>query len=257
MRLIVNADDFGLTVNVSRGIMEGMRRGIITDTSAIVNADDFSASAELARENGITEMGIHCLLTMGRPVLPKSQVSSLVDKDGRFYTHEVFRHKEIDICEAEAELEAQIQKLLRSGLKLNHIDSHHGIMGKSKEMTELFCSLSVKYGVPIRNEWSREENSDEMQTKLNRLGIRAADLVYFNHGTPYHTVPDVLRFLEDALASRETVEIGCHPGHSDDVLRRISVLNDDREKELETVTDQRLIDYICENGIELIPFSEL
>lgn len=256
MRLIINADDFGLTMNVSRGILEGMKKGIITDTSAIANTDDFQRCAALALKNGLNEMGLHCLLTMGEPVLPAEKIPSLVDKDGRFYPRDIFMEKDVNMDEVEAELEAQISRLVGSGLKMNHIDSHHGVMLKSKDMTELFCRIAKKYQVPIRNEWSRTDKG-QMMDNLKKMGIKATDMLYFNHGIPYHTVQDLLKFLEYAYPRYETVEIGCHPGYSDDTLRRISVLNDDREKELETVKDQRITRYIEEKEIILISYSKM
>ena len=50
---IINADDYGLTINVSKAIILGLKKGILTDTNAIVNTPDFKASAEMAQSHGI------------------------------------------------------------------------------------------------------------------------------------------------------------------------------------------------------------
>ncbi|MBR2788734.1 MAG: ChbG/HpnK family deacetylase [Erysipelotrichaceae bacterium] len=259
MKLLINADDYGLTMNVSKGILHGLKEGCLTETSAIVSCDDFPEAAKMAIENGIYEMGLHCLLTVNRPIIDPHYVPSLVDENGKFYSRKEFMNKEISIKEAEMELEAQIQLLLSTGLKLNHIDTHHGFMLKSREMFDLFVKLAKKYDVPLRNEISHElpEDHDEYIRKLEENNIRMVDLTYFNHGTPCHTIEDVMTFLKDAMNRYETVEIGCHPGYSDEQLRKISILNDDRENDLSVMTSKELKDFIRENRIELIGYESL
>ena len=85
MKLIINADDYGLTINVSKAIILGLKKGILTDTNAIVNTPDFKASAEMAHSHGIHEMGLHCLLTMGKPLSHPESIPSLVNEKGMFY----------------------------------------------------------------------------------------------------------------------------------------------------------------------------
>lgn len=82
--LIVNADDFGVTAGVSRGILDAVRHGIVRSTTAMVNLPgeaDLDADAASLRGLGI---GLHLNLTWGRPVAPADRVASLVDGDGRF-----------------------------------------------------------------------------------------------------------------------------------------------------------------------------
>lgn len=85
MKLIVNADDYGITMKVSEGIVLGMKQGLITDTSALVNSVHFERSSAMALEAGITAMGVHLNLTFMTPVLEASAVQSIVNESGRFY----------------------------------------------------------------------------------------------------------------------------------------------------------------------------
>lgn len=255
MKLIVDADDFGLTLNVSKAILKGISEGIITDTNAIVNTLDFKSSAVMALDLGIHKMGIHLLLTVGKPVLPVDEVKSLVNEKGYFFSREEFKTKEIDINEVEKELEAQIQVFLETGLKLNHINTHHGFMNKSKEMTDLFIKLANKYHVPLRNEASRY-GSEELVKYYENHGIVMTDYVYFNRQTPHHTVDAIKDYLNDACRQYKYLEIGCHPGYSDDYLRKISPLNDDREKELEVVMNENLKRFIDDKQITRISYSD-
>jgi len=77
-RLIVNADDFGLTPGVSAGILDAHRHGIVTSTTVLVTADIDGEQLARARDSGIG-MGIHVNLTLGKPLTP---ARSLVDGNG-------------------------------------------------------------------------------------------------------------------------------------------------------------------------------
>jgi len=82
-RLIVNADDFGLTQGVSRGILEAGRTGIVTSTTLLVNREIPPAQLEELQASGLG-VGVHLNLTLGAPVSSPRRVSSLVDAEGRF-----------------------------------------------------------------------------------------------------------------------------------------------------------------------------
>lgn len=255
MRLVINADDFGLTKGVSQGILDGMKHGVISDTSAITNTCDFEESAKLAMKQGVTSMGIHLLLTMGKPLLPIQDVQSLVKADGYFCKHVELVNMQFDIEEVRKELEAQITCFLKTGLALNHIDTHHGFMNISKEMAMLFEQLAKKYQVPLRNEGARI--SIDKRVIEPDSSVYKTEMLYFNHGTPHHILDHILAFLHDAQQQYDSVEIGCHPGYSDEGLRQISVLNHDREIELEIFKDAHLKAYIQEHNIALHSYTTL
>lgn len=256
MKLIVNADDYGLTRGVSQAILDGMREGIITDTSALVTAPGFEESAAMALDVGVREMGLHVLLTMGKPALPTEKVLSLVNKEGNFYTRDEFLRRKIDIAEAEAEIEAQIGKLLKTGLKLNHIDSHHGLMNQNASMRDLFIRIGTKYDKPVRNEASRYCKK-EVERIYFEKGLRMAEHFYVNHhSVSAHKTEHVLQYLEEALKQYRLVEIACHPGYNDEELEKISVLNKDRETDFAVFMNEEIKKYIRDNGIELVSYTD-
>jgi len=79
-RLIVNADDFGLTPGVSAGILAARRHGLVTSTTVLVTADPDREQLARARAEGLG-LGLHVNLTLGRPL---TGARSLVDASGRF-----------------------------------------------------------------------------------------------------------------------------------------------------------------------------
>src|SRR5215510_11634871 len=81
-RLIVNADDFGFTNGVNKGIVQSYKQGIVTSTTIMANGQAFDEAVELARENPGLGVGCHLSIVGGRPVAPATQIRSLLESDG-------------------------------------------------------------------------------------------------------------------------------------------------------------------------------
>ena len=82
-QLIINADDFGLTEGVTKGISESILSGTVTRTSALMCTNGSEWIKKYA--NGLDgKIGLHLQLTDGTPLLPKEEVLSLVDAEGNF-----------------------------------------------------------------------------------------------------------------------------------------------------------------------------
>jgi len=129
-RLIVNADDFGLTAGVNRAILELNRLGTLTSATLMALADATTEAASLATNSPSLGAGCHIVLVDGSPVLPASQLPTLVDPTtGRFrptlgkFVRDLFLGR-IRANEIEAETEAQIARARSMGLSLTHIDTH-------------------------------------------------------------------------------------------------------------------------------------
>ena len=88
--LIVNADDYGLTAGVSRGIIDAHRGGIVTSTTLLVNRPVDPALIEALQSSGLG-VGLHMNLTLGPPVAPAKRVASLLDGEGAFTRDEIGR----------------------------------------------------------------------------------------------------------------------------------------------------------------------
>jgi hopanoid biosynthesis associated protein HpnK len=129
-RLIVNADDFGLTPGVNRAIMELHAAGLVTSTSLMARAGATDEAIELARATPSLGVGCHIVLVDGEPVLPPQKIPSLVDaRTGRFPDSlTTFLLKlltgRIRAEEIEAEAAAQIAHLQQREVQLTHIDTH-------------------------------------------------------------------------------------------------------------------------------------
>ena len=129
-RLIVNADDFGLTSGVNRAIAELHAAGAVTSATLMARASAASEAIEIARSTPTLGVGCHIVLVDGTPVLPPDRIASLIDaRSGHFHsTLSAFLPRlltgRIDSSEIEAEATAQIALLQNRGLDLTHIDTH-------------------------------------------------------------------------------------------------------------------------------------
>jgi chitin disaccharide deacetylase len=129
-RLIVNADDFGLTPGVNRAIIELHAAGLVTSTSLMARAAATDEAIELACATPSLGVGCHVVLVDGEPILPPEKIPSLVDATtGRFrdsltaFLLRLFTGR-IRAKEIEAEAAAQIAHLQQRGVRLTHIDTH-------------------------------------------------------------------------------------------------------------------------------------
>ncbi len=127
--LIVNADDYGHTPGVARGIRQAHASGIVTSTTAMMNRPGVEKELqEAARACPDLGLGVHLVLTAGSPVLPPRQIPTLVDADGRFFRQGELeaRLEAVNPEEARAEWRAQIEKFCAAlGHPPDHLDSHH------------------------------------------------------------------------------------------------------------------------------------
>lgn len=129
-RLIVNADDFGLTPGVNRAIIELHAAGLVTSTSLMARAGATDEAIELARATPSLGVGCHVVLVDGEPKLPPEKIPSLVDaRTGHFpnslttFLARLFTGR-IRAEEIEAEAAAQIAHLQQRGVRLTHFDTH-------------------------------------------------------------------------------------------------------------------------------------
>ena len=130
IRLVINADDFGMTPEISRGIIQAHRTGIVTSTSLLGNCADLESARALLADAPTLGVGIHLSLIGGHPVSDPARLPSLTDGGGRFLTRssEFFARwlkGQIDEGEVDRELDAQIARARAAGIVPDHLDTHH------------------------------------------------------------------------------------------------------------------------------------
>ncbi|MDR3564972.1 MAG: chitin disaccharide deacetylase [Negativicutes bacterium] len=247
-RLIINADDLGLTPGCNAGIVRGLTQGIVSDTTLMVNTDYTQAAVNLLKEHGISQAGLHLNLTFGVPLSPLAEVPSLVDENGRFFRKIARSVGGLKPQEVEKELRAQVARFGETGLHMTHLDSHHhahiypGIFA-------MVLSLAKELAVPLR------QTSTALREKITSAGVATTDafsLDFYDKGV---TLENLQQIIRDHTG--EVLEIMCHPAEAGELIYTISDYNSRREEELAILTSAAMKAFLRENDITLISFAEL
>jgi chitin disaccharide deacetylase len=286
-RLIINADDFGLTAGVNRAVVEAHEHGVVTSATLMANGPAFADAIDLARSRPRLGVGCHIVLLDGAPLLDATAVRSLLDRgnsSGPLFREGITRFGtlalvgRLDENEIEAEATAQIRKLQAAGISVTHLDSHKHTHLFPRVLRPLLRA-AARCGVKaIRNPFERMQGSQLSAspslwrrwaevgvlrglTRQFREAVRQAEI-----STPDGTLAIVatgslnerlLRLMVDNLPEG-TWELVCHPGYNDADLRGIRTrLRESREQELSILTSSFTRDLLAVNGIEMISFREL
>ena len=244
--VIVNADDFGLTRGVSRGILEAHRKGIVTSTTLIVNRPADPALLVELNASGLG-VGLHLNLTLGAPVANPTRVPSLVDSEGQFIRDAREAAKRAKRDEARIELGTQIDAFRKiMGKFPTHLDSHHHI-GRHEPILELVLEFARAIKVPLRSQ------DAQVRDAARKLKLRTPDHFMGESGPePYWSAERVLAQLS-ALRGGVS-EFMTHPGYFDEELA-YSRYGKQRETELRGLTDPRARELIAREGIRLAHFG--
>jgi chitin disaccharide deacetylase len=274
-RLIINADDFGLTSGVNRAIVQAHEHGVVTSATLMANGQAFEQAIALAQSRPRLGVGCHIVLVDGAPLLDQTLVRSLLDQrgnSGRPHFHQGISRfgvlallRQLDENEIEAEATAQIRKLQAAGITVSHIDSH--------KHTHLFPRVRA-----IRNPFERIQGSQlaaspSLWRRWTEVGILRGLVRQFREAvrqagiaTPDGTLAIVatgslnerlLRLMVENLPDG-TWELVCHPGYNDADLRAVQTrLRESREQELRILTSPSTRDLLAANGIEIVSFREL
>jgi chitin disaccharide deacetylase len=129
-KVIVNADDFGMSAEVNRAIVEAFDKNVISSATLMTNMPGFEEACELAHHHRLQgRIGVHLNLTAGYPLsAPIQRCSRFCDEIGMFrYRQTHFQLSKDEKVAVETEIAAQIKACLDHGLFPTHLDSHHHI----------------------------------------------------------------------------------------------------------------------------------
>lgn len=283
-RLIINADDFGLTPGVNRGIVEAHGHGMVSSATLMANGPAFDDAVRLAQAAPRLSVGCHVVLVDGAPLLDKSQVLSLLanrDNAARFadsisaFAFRAFSGR-LDPAQLEAEASAQIRKLQSSGISVSHLDAHKHTHIFPRVLRPLLRAAGNCGVRAIRNPfegarrllgrpglWLRASQLAGLGTlaPIFRREVRRAGMI-----TPDGSVgiaatgrldERLFRLMMDNLPEG-TWELVCHPGYNDEQLGGVRTrLRDSRVSELQLLTAQHTRSLLSAAGIELISYRDL
>ena len=245
--LIVNADDFGRTPGINRGVLEAHTHGIVTSATLMVNYPAAAEAAALAKDHAALGVGLHVQLTGGgTPSSPPEQVRSLLDGSGRFHA-KPDALAGADPRELLAEARAQLRRFRElTGRRPTHFDSHHHAH-KLPAVLEALVTLAWETGLPVRGA------SAEVRARLRSEGLPTTDHFiedFYARGATLEGLIAVLVRLEPG-----TTELMCHPAVVDDELRATSGYAEPRARELEVLLHQGVRQALQAAGVRLVTFA--
>ena len=227
--VIVNADDFGQSDGINRGIVEAHERGIVTSASLMVRWPAASAAAAYARAQPRLSVGLH--VDLGESIYRAGEWIALYERVDRQ-----------DARAVEAEIRAQLA-LCRELLRRDptHLDSHQHVHTEEPARS-ILEGIARELDVPLRHRSARLRHDGRFYGQTRTGDPLTAGI------TPAHLV-EMLGSLPDGVT-----EVACHPGFADDL---VTMYHAEREVELETLCDPAVRRALCDEGIALIGFADL
>ena len=283
--MIVNADDFGFTSGVNRGIVEAHAHGVVTSATLMANGPAFAEAVQLAKTVPKLSVGCHVVLTDGQPVLAAAQLPSLTTgahfRDGMKTFAARAISGRMDASEITAEAAAQIRKIQSARIAVSHIDTHKHTHLFPKVLRPLLRAAADCGVRAVRNPFGPrlQLRSSDLLARPS-LWVRYAEVRVLSRfagnfreavdregfTTPDGTLGIVVtgaldKNLFDAIARsipEGTWEFCCHPGYNDaDLQAGKTRLRDSREIELRVLTLPAARQVLTEEGIDLISYLEL
>ncbi len=266
-KLIVSADDFGLTRGVNEAIVRAYREGIVTSASLIVSGSAFESAVTMAKVNPGLGIGLHLYL----------------GNDPVTFAKKCFLGKVRD-ADLEREIRRQIEMVLNAGVQLTHIDGHKHVH-VIPQVTRAISRTAPNYGIrAVRSVAETTPGLARMFTsnpragrdfmkqflfgkmasamwKVSRGKVSQARLATSNrfYGITqtgfldFDVLTSIIHHLRPGVS-----ELMCHPGYIDDDLKRTPTrLLLQRERELDLLTRSEVRDLIVRSGVELISYKDL
>jgi hopanoid biosynthesis associated protein HpnK len=286
---ILNADDFGYNAEVNRAILKAHREGVLTSTSLMVAEEGAEAAIASAKENPRLGVGLHLVVTQDRPLLPLSEIPSLVRPNGRLdsdlfraglrYAFSATAQKQL-----QKEIEAQFARFAEAGLEWSHVDGHQHFH-LPPTVWDSMIALCGQYGVhrlrypsePIREHLKSGGQSANLDTLaalvfrlLRKRNLRRLCAIEMQTGKPPFLNERVYGHLQTGrmdidyctrLVGRlqaKTNEIYFHPGAPHATLLRTELQTPDvRDVELHALLHPNLRHALETHHIQIGNYAEV
>jgi len=232
MKVLFNADDFGLTKGVTDGIIQAYNQGVVRSTTLMMNGESVDYAIKQSKKHPHLKVGVHLNLTIGKPI--NNNVPNLIDENNQFKFSNESYDDFIDTNQVKKEWRSQIELFLKSGIPLHHLDSHHHVHGWPS-LKNIIINLAYEYNVPVRFVSTLKDHNDITLTKSLYDG-------FYEEGVS----EDIFKKLTEL--NYNSVEVMTHPAIVDKDLQRLSSYTLKRKQELDILCSLKI-----PNGVELLP----
>lgn len=242
MKLIINADDFGMTHGVTNGILDAMRTGIVSSTTMMVNMHGTQGAADIARKNPDLSIGLHVNISLGTPL---TSCDSLT-RDGKFMKPNVLKSDE-DYLEEDLykEINAQYERFVSLvGRKPTHMDSHLYTHQKFMKVRAAVKRVADERCIPVR------DCDTQYYPRIHFVGNFKVE----QEKNREDVKEKCLRILR-TISEFPIAELMVHPALPDRWLLENSGYNSQRFVEYKVLTDEDILEFILESDITLTGYQ--
>jgi predicted glycoside hydrolase/deacetylase ChbG (UPF0249 family) len=251
--LIIRSDDAGMSHSVNMGLEKLIETGLPVSVSVMFPTPWYQETVEILKRHPTVAVGIHLTLNSEwknyrwGPVSGRGTVPTLVDADGYFFpSSEALYRNHPDLKEVEKELRAQIERALRSGLKIDYMDYHMGTAVRYPEFREITERLAKEYGLGMAQYFgetrrdpqywaSPRDKTDSLVAMIDRLNP-LFNLVVTHVGI-------------DNAELAALLDMNVDGGLPD--------MSKNRQGELDAVTSQRFRDALKAHNVQLLTYRQL
>jgi len=277
-RLIINADDFGISRGVNDGIVEAARVGGITSTSLLVSLPDSADAVTRIRQCPGISVGVHCNLTVGNALTGSSSLT-YADSAEFFPLPKLLAAASLgmlDDGDIERECLAQIDRMTRAGLPPTHFDSHRHIHTHPAVYPAVLRAVRARciphlrvpcepldrnvgvFGATVKKSLlllsaRRSRRLRLGETGSDRPGMNITGFVGISlQGESFaDRLFELIRELPDG-----TTELMTHPGYADATLVKRDNYTVERETELKVLCSQDFRDLLGSCRVTLANFGD-
>jgi predicted glycoside hydrolase/deacetylase ChbG (UPF0249 family) len=251
--LIVRSDDAGMSHSVNMALERLIETGMPISVSVMFPTPWYQEAVEILKRHPDVAVGVHLTLNSEwknyrwGPVSGRSAVPTLVDAEGYLFpTSEALHRNHPDLRQVEVELRAQIERALRSGIRIDYVDYHMGTVSRYPELREIAERLAREYGLGMSGYFGEGRDNPQYSAAPPSKG-------------------DSLVALIDRLRAQFTLLV-THVGIDDAELGALVDMNTDgglpamsknRQGELDALTSGRFRDTVRARNVTLITYRQL
>lgn len=268
--LILNADDFGMNHATNEGTFKALQAGGMTSATIMVPCPWFMEAVKFAKEHPQANLGCHLTLTSEwnkykwGPVVGWQAAPSLCDDLGYMFGEvpQVYLAAKMD--DVEKEVRGQVDRALKAGIDVTHVDSHMGTLQYAPGYHELYLKIAKSYNLPCRmagRALMKKYGGEYLCDKADEMGVIHPDELF--QGTAENDPKDEAAtdaWWKKRIAECEAgkvSEIFIHCGMDTPEMRETTGTALRRTKDAEYFSKPETLAYIKSLGIELVSYREL
>jgi predicted glycoside hydrolase/deacetylase ChbG (UPF0249 family) len=275
--VIIHTDDIGMCQASVSAFAELWDFGFISSGATMVPCPWFLDTAKYCREHPDVDMGVHITLTSEwktyrwGPISTREINSGMIDKEGYFYHSSEQAQEHGDAEAVRVEMQTQVERALSNGIPVTHMDTHMGSVASPK-FIPAYIQLALGFGLPLmimrlaKSEWiemGMEEGLADMAVQMvNQLEEQGVPLIDRITALELDQVSDSTDRVE--YAKKVLGELGpgvthfiIHPSKDTPELRGITPDWPYRVADYEAFRNERLRDFVKDEGIHVIGYQAL